>query len=394
MPKPPSKAPKRVSSSPWEKTRAPNVFRNSASGTYYARFRVSGKLVWRSLETKAFTTAKTKLPDVIKAEKQLIAAGDGQITLTQAAKAYLERDERNPGLKEKTRQYRAASTDMIGRNFPRGTITKVRHLWATSPKEKFKQITCRDLKIRDITKDDCLSWAAESAKQYSPTTFNHALGTLREIIAIGIELGARFDNPATFVERLPEKPKSLKLPEPQQFLRFIEAIKTSGSGWSKPCADMVRFLAYGGFRLTEANNVTWGDVDLAKGEIIVRGDLKTGLKGRVVGETRRVPIIAEMRQLLERLQAANPVTVDATRVLCVRECQKAMNRAATEIGMARITHHDLRHLFATRCIESGVDIPTVARWLGHKDGGALAMRVYGHLRDAHSQVMASKVSFS
>lgn len=101
-----------------------------------------------------------------------------------------------------------------------------------------------------------------------------------------------------------------------------------------------------------------------------------------------------MRQLLERLQAANPVTVDATRVLCVRECQKAMNRAATEIGMARITHHDLRHLFATRCIESGVDIPTVARWLGHKDGGALAMRVYGHLRDAHSQVMASKVSFS
>jgi hypothetical protein len=30
-------------------------------------------------------------------------------------------------------------------------------------------------------------------------------------------------------------------------------------------------------------------------------------------------------------------------------------------------------LFATRCIESGVDIPTVSRWLGHKDGGALAM---------------------
>jgi len=24
---------------------------------------------------------------------------------------------------------------------------------------------------------------------------------------------------------------------------------------------------------------------------------------------------------------------------------------------------DLRHLFATRCIESGVDIPTVSRWL-------------------------------
>ena len=80
-------------------------------------------------------------------------------------------------------------------------------------------------------------------------------------------------------------------------------------------------------------------------------------------------------------------------VMRVRECQKAMDRAAKVVNMARITHHDLRHLFATLCIESGVDIPTVSRWLGHKDGGALAMRVYGHLRDQHSVAMAQKVTF-
>ena len=386
--KPSKRAPSR-----WEKTRAPNVVRNSASGTYYARFRVSGKLVWRSLETQAFTTAKTKLPDVIKAEQQLVAAGDGQITLAQATKAYLERDARNPALKEKTRQYRASSADIIGRYFPRGTVVKLRHLWATTPKEKFKEINGRDLKIRDISKDDCRTWAAECAKGYSPTMFNHALGTLREIIDIGIEQGARFDNPASHIDRLPETPKTLKLPEPKQFLRFIEAIENSGSGWSKPCANMVRFLAYGGFRLTEAKNVTWGDVDLTKGEIVVRGDLRTGLKGRVAGETRRIPIIAEMRQLLEHMRAEEPLTAASIKVLKVGECQRAMDRAAKEVEMARITHHDLRHLFATRCIESGVDIPTVSRWLGHKDGGALAMRVYGHLRDAHSQAMAAKVSF-
>jgi hypothetical protein len=41
-----------------------------------------------------------------------------------------------------------------------------------------------------------------------------------------------------------------------------------------------------------------------------------------------------------------------------------------------------------------VDIPTVSRWLGHKDGGALAMKTYGHLRDQHSTNMAQKVIFS
>jgi integrase len=70
-----------------------------------------------------------------------------------------------------------------------------------------------------------------------------------------------------------------------------------------------------------------------------------------------------------------------------------MDRSATNIKMTRITHHDLRHLFATRCIDAGVDIPTVSRWLGHRDGGALAMKVYGHLRDQHSNEMAQKVTF-
>ena len=78
----------------------------------------------------------------------------------------------------------------------------------------------------------------------------------------------------------------------------------------------------------------------------------------------------------------------------VRECQKAMDRAAEIVGMKRITHHDLRHFFATRCIESGVDIPTVSSWLGHADGGALAMRVYSHLRDQHSTAIAARVTFS
>jgi integrase len=122
----------------------------------------------------------------------------------------------------------------------------------------------------------------------------------------------------------------------------------------------------------------------------VRGDPVTGTKN---GETRRVPMIPEMQELLKRLRAGRPEEPLTIPVIRLRECQKAMDRAAKKVGIARITHHDLRHLFATRCIESGVDIPTVSRWLGHKGGGALAMKVYGHLRDHHSVDMAKKVSF-
>ena len=40
-----------------------------------------------------------------------------------------------------------------------------------------------------------------------------------------------------------------------------------------------------------------------------------------------------------------------------------------------------------------VDIPTVSRWLGHKDGGALCMKTYGHLRQDHGFAQARRVSF-
>ena len=40
--------------------------------------------------------------------------------------------------------------------------------------------------------------------------------------------------------------------------------------------------------------------------------------------------------------------------------------------------HDLRHHFASICVMAGIDFMTVAAWLGHKDGGILVGKVYGH----------------
>ena len=156
-----------------------------------------------------------------------------------------------------------------------------------------------------------------------------------------------------------------------------------GRGHSKPCAELVQFLAFGGFRITEAKYTTWADCDFA------RGEPETGLRDRRSEESREMHMIPEMRQLLERMKSERPDELKTAAVMRVRECQRAMDRAAKVAGIARITHHDLRQLFATRRIESGMGILTVSRWLGHRDSGALAMKVYGHLRDQHSASMTT-----
>ena len=77
----------------------------------------------------------------------------------------------------------------------------------------------------------------------------------------------------------------------------------------------------------------------------------------------------------------------------IDSAKKCLQTTCKKLSYPQFTHHDFRHFFATTCIEAGVDIPTVSRWLGHKDGGALAMRVYGHLRQEHSFAAVKKVVF-
>jgi integrase len=365
------------SGSLWQKTKYANLVRNASSGKYFARFRSNGKLIWRGLDTDVLSVAAQRLPDKIKEAKDeqvLLASGsDPRITFDSAAKIYIERITASPDFKPRTKAYHQERLDAFFKSWP-------------------------DVKakaIKDLTKADCIGWRNRFAKDYSPTSFNHTLGIIRSIFEIGVEAGARRDNPAKAKEmkRLSETSKRLRLPEPEQFEEFVEEIESSGSGFSKPCGELVQFLAFGGFRISEAKYINWADCDFGRGKITVNGEPETGLKGRHAGESREVPMIPDMRRLLERMRASRPDEPATDKVTRVCECQKAMNRAAKRVGIARITHHDLRHLFATRCIEAGVDIPTVSRWLGHRDGGALAMKVYGHLRDQHSSEMAQKVTF-
>jgi integrase len=357
----------------WQSTQYSNLIRYVPSGTYYARLRVLGKLIRKSLKTKKISVAKLRLSDLERTERQnaehQIAATDGRQTFGQASETYKERLKGDASLKPRTKEYHEERLKALLKSWP--------DLGSTE--------------LRKITKSNCLNWAAKFGQKSSPTAFNHTISVLRHILEIGVETGVRYDNPARFIKRASERPKKLQLPESSQFGLFVTEIENGGGGYSKPCAELVRFLAYGGFRKTEAGFIAWTDCNFAKGKIGVRGDPVTGTKN---SEFREVPMIPEMRQMLERMRKERAGESSETPVMRVRECQKAMDRAAKKLGMSRITHHDLRHLFATRCIESGVDIPTVSRWLGHKDGGALAMRVYGHLRDQHSVEMAQRVIFS
>ena len=64
----------------------------------------------------------------------------------------------------------------------------------------------------------------------------------------------------------------------------------------------------------------------------------------------------------------------------------------TAAGLPWVGFHDFRHYFASQCVMAGIDFMTIAKWLGHQDGGILVAKVYGHLNDAHQKAAANKLN--
>jgi integrase len=362
----------------WSKTSVQGLVRHS-SGTYYARLQVGGKDKWKSLKTPVLEVAKNKLRDEQKATagETVKEARSGRMTMGNAIATLEAEIDSGAPLRARRKRHNQESS----RDYRRETLAALKRSWqAVNGAELAAQ------EVRKITKEDAEKWGKVYRDEVSPSRFNNTLGTLRRLFAIAIAAGEAYRDPAAGIERAEVKAKKLTLPERQAFPQFVRVIRESGHRTADDSADLVELLAYTGGRIEEACFVTWGDVDFMRGTVRF-----TKTKN---GDERAVPMIEEARALLEKMRAARAGEDLTEPVLRVGEARGSMTAAAKKIGMKRITHHDLRHLFATVAIESGVDIPTVSRWLGHKDGGALALRTYGHLRDEHSQSQAKRVSFA
>jgi integrase len=362
----------RKSTKTWQKTRKPNLLRHK-SGRYYARAFAGGKEVWKSLKTSHFSVAEAKLAEFLKEHRERVSSGNGEVsakmTFGEAAAIHLCNLDDNLRIKPRTRDYWRECLTALQKSWPGLSETEV----------------------RKITQTDCKEWARAYARSVSPPRFNNTVSVLRHVLNVAVEAGVVYSNAAAAVKRAPVRGKEIALPSIDKFTAMIAEMRAGHSRDSINCADFASGLAFTGCRLGEAREIAWRDVDFDAGEIVVRGDAETGTKN---WELRRVPLIPDARALLERMRNERPGEPLDAKVFRVGECQKALDRACKKVGVDRITHHDLRHLFATRCIESGVDIPTVSRWLGHKDGGALAMKTYGHLRREHSLAQAQRVTFA
>jgi integrase len=219
--------------------------------------------------------------------------------------------------------------------------------------------------VRAVTEKTLTSFVLDVSAAYSASRYN---GILSAIHGVFPDSRKKFKRQRV----LAKERHVLTDSEFSQLIEELDRAPRSHAGL------VVRFLAETGMRIGESRRLTWSCVKADR--IVVPGAIAKN------GRMRTIPFMGRIAETLAALRALAKTDL----VLPQAEVQTSLRSACERLGLPRLSHHDFRHQFATRAITSGIDLPTVARWLGHLDGGALLSRLYFHLVEEHSFRMAAK----
>ena len=159
---------------------------------------------------------------------------------------------------------------------------------------------------------------------------------------------------------------------------------------------------YMGLRIGEVCGLKWDDIDLATKTVHIRHtveripnvnakptDSKTILmlcETKSATSNRIIPIPSNIFPLLIDAQNQSGFVIKGKTYEYIdpRSYQNLFHKCLDSCNLRNINYHALRHTFATRCIEAGVDIKTLSEILGHASVN-ITLNTYVHSSLEHKR---------
>lgn len=159
-----------------------------------------------------------------------------------------------------------------------------------------------------------------------------------------------------------------------------------------------------GIRLGEVCALRWSDVDFTSGLLHIRRTayrINYGGRTELVTQTPKtdnslqtIPLTAKMLSILRSFRAGENdyLFTGSDKPMEPRTLQYRFQKFLKELGISSRNFHILRHSFATRCIDCGMDIKSLPEILGHANVQVtLQMYVHPSMDSKRSALEAASV---
>lgn len=161
---------------------------------------------------------------------------------------------------------------------------------------------------------------------------------------------------------------------------------------------------YTGIRIGELCALTWNDIDLIRGFMTInktmyRVKINEGLSKTQITisnpkspkSQREIPIAAFLLDKLSQLKKDNGYVINRNgKYIEPAVYSRYFNRLLNRIGLQHMNFHGLRHSFAVRALELGVDIRTLSELLGHSSVST-TLNFYGHSLPEHKRNQIERI---
>ncbi len=247
----------------------------------------------------------------------------------------------------------------------------------------------------------------------APRTVALDLIALRNVLKAAIDSDHIRELPLFSHVKVPPPPRRALL-TPEQFDRLLSCCfgtKENGEPLTKNSQqlhDFLRLLSFTGAREQEALRLRWSHVDFKRRRIFIGADENFTAAAMTIGSggtskshsSRIVDFNPQLEALLHEMRSRRAPDSDwlfpspqrGEKDIHANTFRESLKLVRAKAALPNIGFHDLRHLFCSFSVMAGIDFMTIAAWLGHKDGGILIGKVYGHLLDEHRQKMAAKLT--
>ena len=156
---------------------------------------------------------------------------------------------------------------------------------------------------------------------------------------------------------------------------------------------------YTGLRVGELLALEWTDIDFSKNELFVnrtchnRGKSIVTTAPKTISSIRIIPIpkqlVPILKQHKKRCESQYVISENGTYVP-VRSYQRSFELLLKRLGIPHQGFHSLRHTFATRALECGMDVKTLSEILGHKNA-TVTLNRYAHSLMDHKREMMNRL---